>query len=411
MNKREHETIIALQEAYANIYNEIVKPDRVFVATQYFRKKWVPLLGPGLAWVIVALRQHCYWSRETGEKRDWCIISQEELAEEVGISLATLKRLFKHPYAGRFIMDVSKRYRYDKTKRKQVRKNSRYRIRMDDPLVPEDEKRLKKLLTEKLSGLDIDPETGQMDFLSLLDDLAETSMADLQLKISRRSTEPADGQDQLEQSTEALAERLSKLLTGAAKATEISGTAAPSGNGSDPVDEPAYPDAVYVSDDDLPHFALAEDRVLIRWDNGYLAVSIAEVVKGDVRRCQGRPSEQTRTECFYSIPDALGEAPQQWLPEEQARIAQMQRLEDEMSQQYQALGAFCLEEALRHYFSSQLAEQFLTAAQTPAERQRLEAWISYTRQAKSLKNPSGFLRNRLESGEQPPLTPTAQIEL
>ena len=28
---------IALQEAYANLYNEIVKPDRVFVATQYFR--------------------------------------------------------------------------------------------------------------------------------------------------------------------------------------------------------------------------------------------------------------------------------------------------------------------------------------------------------------------------------------
>jgi hypothetical protein len=403
MKKRENENIIALQEAYANIYNEIVKPDRVFVATQYFRKKWVPLLGPGLAWVIVALRQHCYWSRETGEKRDWCIISQEDLAQEAGISLATLKRLLKHQYAGRFIVDVSKRYRYDKTKRKQVRKNSRYRIRMDDPLVPEDEKRLKKLLTEKLSGLDIDPETGQMDFLSLLDDLAETSMADLQLKMSRRSIEPTDGQDQLEQSTEALAERLSQLLTGTSKAPGTDGTGATSGNGSDPVDEPPYPDAVYVSDDDLPHFALAEDRVLIRWDDGYLAVPIAEVVKSDVRRCRGHPSDQTRTECFYSIPDALGEAPQQWLPEEQTRIAQVQRLEDELSQQYQVLGAFGLEEALRQYFSSKLADRFLAAAQTPAERQRIEAWISYTRQTKSLKNPSGFLRNRLESGEQPPV--------
>ena len=44
---------IALQEAYANLYNEIVKPDRVFVATQYFRKKWVPRLGTSLAWVII----------------------------------------------------------------------------------------------------------------------------------------------------------------------------------------------------------------------------------------------------------------------------------------------------------------------------------------------------------------------
>ena len=37
--------VLALEQAYANAYNEIVQPDRVFVASQYFRKKWVPLLG------------------------------------------------------------------------------------------------------------------------------------------------------------------------------------------------------------------------------------------------------------------------------------------------------------------------------------------------------------------------------
>lgn len=97
---------LALQEAHTNIYNEIVKPDRIFVASQYFRRKWLPLLGSSLAWVIIVLRQHCYWSRETGDKRDWCLISQEELAKEAGISVATLKRLLKHDHADKFIIDL-----------------------------------------------------------------------------------------------------------------------------------------------------------------------------------------------------------------------------------------------------------------------------------------------------------------
>jgi len=41
----------------------ITQPDKVFVTTQYFRKKLVPLLGHALAWLIIALRQHCYWNR------------------------------------------------------------------------------------------------------------------------------------------------------------------------------------------------------------------------------------------------------------------------------------------------------------------------------------------------------------
>jgi len=44
---------LALQEAYANIYNEIVKAGRIFVVTHYFRRKWLPLLGSSLAWVII----------------------------------------------------------------------------------------------------------------------------------------------------------------------------------------------------------------------------------------------------------------------------------------------------------------------------------------------------------------------
>ena len=178
---------LALQEAYANLYNEIVKPDRIFVATQYFRKNWVPRLGSSLAWVIIALRQHCYWSRESGEKRDWCLISQEELAGEAGISVATLKRLLKREHADKFIIEVTHRYRYDPNKRKQVRKKSRYRLRMDDPLMPEDEALLREKLAQQLARLKIDPETGQVDMVAVLDKLSHGSLDDLQLNLSDRS--------------------------------------------------------------------------------------------------------------------------------------------------------------------------------------------------------------------------------
>jgi hypothetical protein len=90
---RKDEDLLALQEVYANVYSEIVKPDRVFVGTQYFRQRWLPLLGPKLAWLIITLRQHCYWNRQTGELRDYCIIDQEDLAFVAGTTVPTLNRL------------------------------------------------------------------------------------------------------------------------------------------------------------------------------------------------------------------------------------------------------------------------------------------------------------------------------
>ncbi|HEX9925725.1 MAG TPA: hypothetical protein VGD99_23925, partial [Anaerolineae bacterium] len=251
--------MLALQEAYANVYNEIVKPDRVFVATQYFRKKWVPLLGTSLAWVIISLRQHCYWNKETGEKRDWCLISQEELASETGISVATLKRLFKHEYADKFILKVTHRYRYDRKMRKQVRKKSMYRIRMDDPLTPEDEVRLKELVTQKLVGLNIDPETGQIDILEVLDRLSVTGLDDLQLKLNDRS----DGQDQtseqgeISQSVDDLADQVGRLLTGSGG---LDGT-----SDADIEPEIPFPTAIQIQADELRRFELGPDQVLIEW--------------------------------------------------------------------------------------------------------------------------------------------------
>jgi hypothetical protein len=371
--------IIALQEAYANAYNELVKPDKVFVATQYFRQRWVPLLGPVLSWVIIALRQHCYWNKSTGEKRDWCLITQEELAAEVGVSVSTLKRLLQQEHAGKFILDVTQRYRYDPNLRKQVRKKSMYRIRMDDPLVPEDEARLKEILAQKFSGLDVDPETGQINLLQILDRPSETGGEDLQLNLISRSDSQTPNADL-------------------------------------PKEDTPYPGAVFVPDAELRRFKLAEDQVLLPWaDNGYLAVPIVEVVKQDLRISGGYPG--SHTECFYSVQHALGESPQapprgldrldptacreDRLPEEQERIDRMSRLEQALSECYARLGAFSLEEALHQFFSPNLVTQFLND-KPESEHARIADWVTYVRQQKNLINIAGFLRTKIEGGETSP---------
>ena len=390
----QHQQIIAIQEAYANLYNEIVKPDRVFVATQYFRKKWMPLLGPALAWVIIALRQHCYWSKETGEKRDWCLISQEELATEAGISVATLKRLLKQEHANKFIIEVSHRYRYDPHKRKQVRKKSRYRLRMDDPLTPEDEELLRQKLTQQLAGLNVDPETGQVDMLALLDRLSQGDLADLPLNLSDRSSEKVETGPS-DESIGLLAEQISLFLAGSQSSD---------GSSKDShVDEVnPYPGSVSISTETLSNFELAEDQLLLPWQDGYLAVPVEEVVKRDLRLNGGRATNYARTECFFSVTHALGEGPaEDWLPEEEARLILLNRLERDLGELYRQLGAFSLEEALRQYFSPELAASFVID-QPDAELARIREWLIYTRRAKGLKNPAGFLRTRLENGESPP---------
>lgn len=395
-DKNDH--VLALQEAYANAYNQLVKPDKVFVATQYFRLRWVPLLGPALSWVIIALRQHCYWNKSTGEKRDWCLITYEELAEEVGVSVSTLKRLLQQEHADKFVLDVTQRYRYDPNLQKQVRSKPMYRIRMDDPLVPEDEARLKELLIQKLSGLNVDPETGQIDILQVLDRLSETEVEDLELKLSSRSDDQVSDVDaaEIDGAISELAERLGEILIGHNSRSRDAGE---SGQTSDSEDDAAYPGAVFVPTAELHSFELAEDQVLLPWEEGYLAVPIAEVVKRDLRISGGYPG--SRTECFYSVQHALGEGPEDWLPEEQARIGRMDQLEQTLSERYAYLGAFSLAEALQRHFSSDLVAQFL-ADKSEAEHARIAGWVTYVRRQKNLVNPAGFLRTKIESGETPP---------
>jgi len=156
--------VLALKQIYINAYNQIVRPDDGFWASNYFRTKWVPLLGHRLAWLIIALRRRCHYSG-----REWCEVSYQELAAEIGVSRRTVIRLLQSEYARFFIQEVKQAHCYNPAKGKPMQKPNRYRVQMDDPLTPEDQKRLKTMLADEAIRLGIQSsQVVQADLFGLL---------------------------------------------------------------------------------------------------------------------------------------------------------------------------------------------------------------------------------------------------
>jgi len=117
---------------YSTPYTEIVQPERVFAISHYFRNHWLPLLKPGPAWLVVGLRQRCFWNQQ----RDWCVISREQLATECGISGRTLDKYLDLPLISSwFLLEKVQRYRQMPDGQKQ-RDWKRYHVQLDEPLTP-----------------------------------------------------------------------------------------------------------------------------------------------------------------------------------------------------------------------------------------------------------------------------------
>ncbi len=145
---------------FHDLRNQIVHPLNVHVETRYFFRKWKAELGPVLTLLIMELRDRCYYNPRTGERRDYCWPSQEELARAIGVSVRTVIRALQDPLAARFIR-VRHRYRYDPALGKKVRTSSAYLVSMDDPLRPEDEAVLTRMVAERILA----EETAQRDRL------------------------------------------------------------------------------------------------------------------------------------------------------------------------------------------------------------------------------------------------------
>ena len=166
--------VIELEGFFLNARNEIVNPDRYVASSKYFWDKWVPELGPNLTVLIMQLRKYCFYNRSTGEKRDTVRLSLENIAQECGLSKATIKRELATPISKQFIK-TSFNYKYHEITKKKVRASNTYQVVLDDPIHLTDRDKLLEI-KEKRKAVSA----------------ANTILDDLKLNLTSRSKNPTD---------------------------------------------------------------------------------------------------------------------------------------------------------------------------------------------------------------------------
>jgi len=128
--------------AYTQEYTEIVKPEKVYTVTHYFRQVWAPRLGPTAAALVIELRNRCWLDWRRGNKEPGCEASYEDLAKAIGVSEHTVLRLVKdiHTQKGdlHLFLSVHPTYRYDNALGKKVRGPNHFIVRMDEPIAKDE---------------------------------------------------------------------------------------------------------------------------------------------------------------------------------------------------------------------------------------------------------------------------------
>ncbi len=129
-----------LQRAYGTERANVIHPERGMIVTHYYLDNWVKLIGHSGSAVVLAARRLCYWNPESGEKRNTLDIEMSVLADKADLSLRTIKNVLKHPLIKKYFL------RY-KVRRVMTPNGVRtagiaLQVRMDDPLTPEDQKRI-----------------------------------------------------------------------------------------------------------------------------------------------------------------------------------------------------------------------------------------------------------------------------
>ena len=160
----------ALRRAFADVQVRITRPTRIALATHYFRTEWVPQLGATNAWLIMALRSRCYWNKESGEVRDTCAMSTMKLADLLGCSTRTVIRGLQDPLVQRFVTAQGRVYEPRPGDGRKTPARTRFQVHLTlDPLTPPDEEIFAQILLSDATRYGLDPTTGQMNMLDILD--------------------------------------------------------------------------------------------------------------------------------------------------------------------------------------------------------------------------------------------------
>ncbi len=156
---------------FRNGDDSVVQPHRITTQSQYFHKNWVKVLGHGPSLLLMRLRMACYFNPATGEERDFCNPGLKTLAANLGVNERTVRRWLQALVSHDFVRK-KRQNRWSEELGQWVQTTNKYRVKMWDPTVPEDEGK---------------------PFVHDIERMAEEAALEA-LRPSRSSTSPANGQ-------------------------------------------------------------------------------------------------------------------------------------------------------------------------------------------------------------------------
>lgn len=140
-----------LSQAYGETRSSVIQPQKSLYITNYFWQHWRPLLGKGTTSdVVIACRSLCYWNIKTGEIRNAITTDREEIGKLASCSPSSVDRALSNQYVRMYF--VRKKIARVMTDLGPRNHGLILKVRMDDPLTPNDQKLHK--LNEPMSWVD-----------------------------------------------------------------------------------------------------------------------------------------------------------------------------------------------------------------------------------------------------------------
>lgn len=172
-----------LRQTSTDAQASITRPTQIALATHYFRTEWVHQLGATNAWLVMILRSRCYWNKESGQVRDTCVMSIQELADLLGVSTRTVIRSLQDPLVQKFVTGQERVYERRASDNRKIPSRSRFHVLLTmDPLTPPDEAAFAEILLSEALHYGLDPVTGQMDMLDILDMMSQMTRDEISLQ-------------------------------------------------------------------------------------------------------------------------------------------------------------------------------------------------------------------------------------
>ena len=151
----QHPKVLSLQAEYQSVYDEIVHPDQVIVVPGYFLR-YIPLLGPELAWLYVGFRQAAYEAGVSRKPEKKFIAPSKKVARYAGMSVRAFWRWVARQDTWNrlrgLVTSVDAPTLWSQGKDGRPHQTPRtYRVAMTLPLTPYDERSLRAWLYQQLA--------------------------------------------------------------------------------------------------------------------------------------------------------------------------------------------------------------------------------------------------------------------